>query len=203
MDNVEFKKGTTTIGLTCKDGVVLAAEYRATMGNMIANKEVDKIFRIQDHLGMTTAGAVADAQKLARMMQVETNLWQIERGTPMKVDAAVSLLANILHANKFFPYYVQLLMGGHDANGPKLYSLDAMGSALEEKAVATGSGSPFAYGVIEDKYSENKSLEDNVRIAVHALKAAMERDAMSGNGMNIVTITKEGYLKIDPAEYLK
>jgi len=203
MDKAEFKKGTTTIGLVSKDGVVLAAETRATMGNLIANKDVEKIFRIQDHLGMTTAGGVADAQKLARLMQVETNLWQIERGTPMKIDAAVSLLANVLHGNKYFPFYVQLLMGGYDVNGPKLYSLDALGSALQEKAVATGSGSPFAYGVIEDKYSENKGIEDNVRVAVHALKAAMERDSFSGNGMNIVTITSEGYLKIDPAEYLK
>ncbi len=203
MDKAEFKKGTTTIGLKCKDGIVLAAETRATMGNLIANKDVEKIFRIQEHLGMTTAGGVADAQKLTRIMQVETSLWQIERGNPMKVDSAVSLLANILHGNRYFPYYVQLLVGGYDTNGPKLYSLDALGSALEENAVATGSGSPFAYGVIEDKYSKNKKLEDNVRIAVHALRAAMERDSFSGNGMNIVTITRDGYLKIDPAEYLK
>jgi proteasome beta subunit len=203
MDNVEFKKGTTTIGLLCKDGIVLAAETRATMGNMIANKDVEKIFRIQDHLGMTIAGAVADAQKLARFMQVETSLWQIERGTPMKTESAVTLLSNILHSNKYFPYYVQLLMGGYDATGPRLYSLDALGSMIEEKAVSTGSGSPFAYGVIEDKFSENKSIEDNIRVAVHALKAAMERDSFSGNAMNIVTITKDGFLKINPADYLK
>jgi proteasome beta subunit len=203
MDNDEFKKGTTTIGLLCKDGIVLAAETRATMGNMIANKDVDKIFRIQSHLGMTIAGAVADAQKLARYLQVETSLWQIERGTPMKTESAVTLLSNILHSNKYYPYYVQLLMGGYDATGPRLYSLDALGSMIEEKSVSTGSGSPFAYGVIEDKFSENKGIEDNIRVAVHALKAAMERDSFSGNGMNIVTITKDGFQKINPADYLK
>lgn len=201
MDKVESKKGTTTIGLLCKDGVVLAAETRATMGNMIANKEVEKIFKIQPHIGMTTAGGVADAQKLVRVMRVETNLWQIERNKPMKVDAAVTLLSNILHGSKWFPYYVQLLMGGYD-DEPKLYSLDALGSALEEKLVSTGSGSPFAYGVLEDKYSEKKSIEANVELAVHALKAALERDAMSGNNMNIVTITREGYTKVDPTKYL-
>jgi proteasome beta subunit len=173
------------------------------MGNLIANKDVEKVFRIQSHLGITTAGGVADAQKLVRMMQVETSLWQIERNTPMKTDAAVSLLSNILHGNKYFPYYVQLIVGGYDINGPKIYSLDALGSALEETAVATGSGSPFAYGVIENKYNQNKSTEDNVRIAIQALKAAMERDSFSGNGMNIITITKDGYKKINIAKYLK
>ncbi|MCD6523085.1 MAG: archaeal proteasome endopeptidase complex subunit beta [Candidatus Diapherotrites archaeon] len=194
--SAETKKGTTTIGLLCSDGVVLAAETRATMGNLIANKHVEKVFKIQDHIGLTTAGAVADAQKLVRIMQVETNLYQIERKGPIEVEAAVTLLSNILHANKFFPYYVQLLMGGYDTK-PRLYSLDAIGSSLPEKVVATGSGSPFAYGVLEQSYKENKSVKENVKVAVHALKAAMERDAMSGNGMNVVTITKEGYKKVD------
>lgn len=197
----EVKKGTTTIGLVAKDGVVLAAESRATMGNLIANKDVEKIFKVQDHIGMTTAGGVADAQTLLRYMQVETNLYQIERDRPIKVKAAVTLLSNILHQNKYFPYWVQLLVGGYD-DGPKLYSLDALGSMIEEKMTSTGSGSPFAYGVIEDKYKENKSVKDNVKIALEALKAAMARDAMSGNHMNVVKITEKGYEKLDASKYI-
>ena len=201
MDEREIKRGTTTLGLLCKDGVVLASESRATMGYLIANKEVEKIFKIQDHIAMTTAGGVADAQKLVRVMRVETSLYQIERGTPMKVDAAVTLLSNILHGNKYFPYYVQLLMGGYDEK-PKLYSLDALGSALEEKVVATGSGSPIAYGVLEDKYKENETVEKNLTLAARALKAAIARDAMSGNSIHLVTITKDGYTKVDTSKYL-
>lgn len=198
----ETRKGTTTIGLLGKDGVVLASETRATMGTMIANKEVQKIFRIQNHMGMTTAGSVADAQRLVRILQVETNLYQIERKEPIKIEAAATLLANILQESKWFPFWVQLLLGGYDTK-PRLYSLDAIGSVIEEKVVSTGSGSPFAYGVLENKYEENATTEENVKLAVEALKAAMERDAMSGNGINVVKITKKGYEKVDVSKYLK
>jgi proteasome beta subunit len=200
--NEEAKKGTTTIGLLSDDGIVLASETRATMGYMVANKEVEKIYKIQDHVGITTAGGVADAQALVRIMQVETNIYQIERQQPIKVEAAATLLSNILHGNKWFPYYVQLLIGGYDSQ-PRLYSLDALGSVIEEKMVSTGSGSPFAYGVLENKYKKTNKVEENVKLAVEALHSAIERDAMSGNGMNVVTITKKGYKKHDVSDYLK
>jgi proteasome beta subunit len=196
----ERKKGTTTIGLLGIDGVVLASEKRATMGYLIANKDVEKILEIQKHLAMTTAGSVADAQMLARVLKVETALYQIERERIMNVDAAVTLLANILHSYKFYPYYVQLLVGGYDTQ-PRLFSLDAIGSVLPEKFVSTGSGSPIAYGVLEDKYKEEKTTQENVPIAVRALKSAMERDAMSGNGIDVVTITKDkGFERLDASK---
>ncbi|MBN3037336.1 MAG: archaeal proteasome endopeptidase complex subunit beta [Candidatus Diapherotrites archaeon] len=202
MESEDYKKGTTTIGILARDGVVLAAERRATMGYLIANKDVDKVLKIQDHLAITTAGSVADAQKLARIMRVESSLYQIERNSPMKVDAAATLLSNILHGNRFYPYYVQLLLGGYDEK-PRLYSLDALGSVLEEKVVSTGSGSPIAYGVLENKFKENASVEDNLRLAAEALQSSMQRDAMSGNGIMLVKITKDGYEKIDETPYLK
>lgn len=201
MEN-EIRKGTTTIGLLGKDSVVLASETRATMGNMIANKDIEKIFKIQDHIGLTTAGSVADAQTLVRVLQVETNLYQIERERPIKVEATATLLANILQQNRWFPYWVQLLIGGYDSK-PRLYSIDAIGSVVEEKVASTGSGSPFAYGVLENKFQENAGVEENLKLAVDALRAAMERDAMSGNGINLVKITKDGYNKTDSSKYLK
>ncbi len=185
------RKGTTTIGLLAKDGVVLASERRATMGYLVANKETQKVFQIQPYMWLTTAGSVADAQVLVRMMKVQTNLYQLDRGVPMSVSAAATLLSNILHENKIVPYYVQLLLGGYDES-PRLYSLDALGSVLPEKMVATGSGSPIAYGVLEEYYKEGKSIDENVKIAVKALKAAMQRDVMSGNGVDVVTITEKG-----------
>ncbi len=202
MDKENTKHGTTTVGLLCKNGVILGSETRATMGNLIANKEVKKILPIQDHIWITTAGSVADAQKLVRMMQVETNLYQIERDRNINVEASTSLLSNILHGNKYFPYWVQLLVGGYDTK-PRLYSLDAVGSVLEEKVVATGSGSPFAYGVLENLYSEGKTIEEMIPVAAKAVKAAVSRDAFSGNHINLVTITKDGYKEIDASEYLK
>lgn len=201
MDKENAKHGTTTVGLLCTDGVILGSETRATMGNLIANKDVRKILPIQDHIWITTAGGVADAQKLVRMMQVETNLYQIERDKTIKVDAAVSLLSNILHGNKWYPYWVQLIVGGFDGK-PRLFSLDAMGSALEEKVVATGSGSPFAYGILEDQYSEGKTVEEMLPVAAKAIKAAIARDAFSGNNINLVTITQSGFREVDPTKYL-
>jgi len=195
------KHGTTTVGLLCKDGVILGSETRATMGNLIANKDVKKIFPLQDHIWMTTAGGVADAQRLVRLMQVETNLYQIERDRKITVDATASLLANVLHDNRWFPFWVQLLIGGYDSK-PRLYSLDALGSVLEEKVVSTGSGSPFAYGLLEGAYKEDKTIEENLPIAARAVKAAISRDAFSGNNINLVAINAKGYRELDAAKYL-
>lgn len=201
MDKENAKHGTTTVGLLCSDGVILGSESRATMGNLIANTDVKKILPIQDHIWMTTAGSVADAQKLARILQVETNLYQIERERRIKVEAAASLLSNILHSSKWFPYWVQLLVGGYDS-APRLYSLDALGSILEEKVVSTGSGSPFAYGLLEQEYREGKSVKEMLPVAAKAIKSAIARDTYSGNNVNLITITKDGYKEIDGKKYL-
>jgi len=189
-----YKKGTTTIGLVFKDGVVLATERRATMGNMIASKKAKKVYQIADRIGMTIAGGVGDAQQLARMMQVECNLYQIRRGRPMTVGAAASLLSNVLNQNRMYPYYVQLLVGGIDKTGPSVYSVDAVGGASkEDDIVSTGSGSPFAYGVLEDRYSDDMSEQQCIELAIRALRAAMRRDSASGEDINVVVITKDKY----------
>ncbi len=186
--------GTPTVGIVFKDGVVLATERRATMGNMIASKKAKKVYQIADRIGMTTAGGVGDAQQLARLMQVECSLYEIRRGRPMTVGAAATLLSNVLNQNRMYPFYVQLLVGGFDKNGASVYSVDALGGAsLEEDIVATGSGSPFAYGVLEDRFTKDMSEEEAVDIAKRALKSAMRRDSASGESICIVVITKEEY----------
>ncbi|HIP62532.1 MAG TPA: proteasome subunit beta, partial [Archaeoglobus profundus] len=145
----EIYKGTTTVGLICKDGVVLATERRATMGNYIASKSAKKIFRIADRVAMTTAGAVGDAQFLARLISIEAKLYEIRKEEEPTIRAIATLLSNILNSVRFFPYFVQLLVGGVDKRGPSIYSIDLIGGAIEEKdIVATGSGSPTAYGVL-------------------------------------------------------
>jgi len=195
----EGKKGTTTIGLLCSDGVVLASEKRASMGGLVANKEADKVLKIQDHLGLTIAGSVGDAQTLVRVMKAQSSLYEIQRGRKITVEGAGTLLANILQGSKYFPYWIQILMGGYDTK-PRLYSLDLTGSLMEEKFVSTGSGSPIAYGVLEEKFKENKTVKENLPIAVKALKSAMERDIYSGNGFNVVVIDKKGFRKLSDKE---
>jgi proteasome beta subunit len=190
----ESMKGTTTIGIVFKDGVILATEKRATMGYMIASKKAKKVYKVAERIGMTTAGGVGDAQQLARILTVECNLYQIRRSRSITVGASATLLSNYLNQNRYFPYYVQLLVGGIDETGPSVYSVDAMGGATkEEEIVATGSGSPMAYGVLEDRYRPNMTEDEAIDIAVRALKSAMKRDAGSGEGIHVVVITKDRY----------
>src|SRR3990172_7709974 len=200
MDDMQYK-GTTTIGLVCDKGVVLASEKRATMGHFIASKDAKKVYQIDDLVAMTTAGSVGDAQRLVKWMQVESRLYKMRREESMTVKGIVSLLANILSGNRYYPYFVQLLVGGFDKNGPSVYSLDAIGGIIEEKkAVSTGSGSPMAYGVLEDRYVENMPIDDGVELAVRALHNAMKRDSASGDGIEVIKITSDGYIKIDDTE---
>ncbi len=197
-------KGTTTVGLIFKDGVVLATDKRATMGYFIASKNAKKVYQISDRIGMTTAGGVGDAQQLVRVMTVECNLYNIRRGKSITVGAASTLLSNILNNNRYFPYYVQLLVGGMDETGPHLFSVDAMGGATkEDDVVATGSGSPTAYGILEDRYKPGMNEEDAVSLGVRAVRAAMKRDVATGEGVSAVVITKDSYREIPEEELQK
>lgn len=198
MVNDKELKGTTTVGLVCKDGVILATESRATMGFFIASKDAKKVYQIDDRVGMTTAGSVGDAQRLVKIIEVECKLFKMRREENMTIKGVSTLLSNILSGNRYFPYMVQLIVGGMDKKGPGLYSLDALGGQLEEtKAVATGSGSPIAYGILEDRYQEDMSVEDGLTLAVRALHNVMKRDAASGNGIKAVKITEEGYFPVE------
>ncbi len=193
-ENHDVKTGTTTVGIVFDNGVVLATERRATMGNLIASKKAKKVHAIADRIGMTIAGGVGDAQQLIRIINVECSLYQIRRGQPISVGAAATVLSNYLNQNRFTPYYVQLIVGGVDSQGPSIYSVDAAGGAtLEENFVSTGSGSYTAYGVLEDRYVPGLAEADAVRLAVRALRAAMLRDSASGEGYNVVIITKDKF----------
>lgn len=193
-ENHDVKSGTTTVGITFKNGVVLATERRATMGTLIASKKAKKVHAITDHIGMTIAGGVGDAQQLVRTLNVECSLYEIRRGQEISVVATATVLSNYLNQNRFTPYYVQLLVGGVDKNGPAIYSVDAAGGAtLEEDFVSTGSGSTTAYGVLEDRFKPDMTENEAVELAVRALRAAMRRDAASGEGYNVVVITREKF----------
>jgi proteasome beta subunit len=197
-------KGTTTVGLVFADGVVLATEQRATMGNFIASKKAKKVYQIADRIGMTTAGGVGDTQQLVRVMTVECSLYTIRRGRPISVGAASTLLSNVLNGNRYYPYYVQLLVGGVDDSGAVIYSVDAMGGATKEDTmVATGSGSPMAYGVLEDRYKAGMNVEDAIKLAVRALRSAIKRDSASGEGMHVVVITRDKYQELTDEEVQK
>ncbi len=194
-------KGTTTVGLVCKDGVVLATEKRATMGNFIASRAAKKIYQIADRIAMTTAGSVGDAQFLARIIKVEASLYEIRRERKPTVKAIATLTSNLLNSYRFFPYLVQLLIGGLDERGASIFSIDPIGGAIEEKdIVATGSGSLTAYGVLEDRFSPEMTAEEAVELAVRAIYSAMKRDSASGDGIDVVRITESEFYQYTPKE---
>jgi proteasome beta subunit len=190
------KTGTTTVGILYKDGAVLAAEKKSTLGYLVASKESEKILPIEEHIALTIAGASGDAQALARYMKAELKLFAIQNQRKISVKGASTLLANILQSGRwtFLPYMVQLIIAGYDSNGPSIFTLDAIGSVEEEKKFfSTGSGSPMALGVLEDNFREGMSVEEASKLAVRAIKAAIERDIGSGGkGIDVAVITKDG-----------
>ena len=203
MKNDQIKKtGTTTVGLVCKDGVILASDRRATMGYYIANKRTPKIHMISDRIGMTIAGGVGDAQTLVRWMQAEIKLYELKHSKKMSVEAASTLLANILSNYKYYPFYVQLLVGGVDENA-RVYSVDVLGGVTEEDITATGSGSPIAMGVLEEMYIKDGTVKENAPIAARAVGAAMKRDAGSGEGVDILIITPHGTEKLTEKDFAR
>lgn len=202
-DSEKPKKGTTTLALVCKDGVVLGAEKRAVMGTHIAHKVTKKLFRIDENLGLSVAGLVGDAQLLARWLAAEAALYRLKRGVPMSVKAASTLMANILSARRYFPYWVQLLVAGIDSEGSSIYSLDPAGGNIQDKYVATGSGLPYVYGVLEDHYKEDLDTDEGTDLAIRALTMALRRDSASGDGLDVVVITKKGYTELSEAEINK
>jgi proteasome beta subunit len=179
--------GTTTVGLVAGDYVVLAADKRATAGFMIASRRVKKIVKLTDYAVMTMAGLVADAQMLADILRSEAKLYELDTGARMSVKGIAVLLSNILFSYKALPFIVQVLVGGYDVK-PRLYLLDLFGSITEEKLAATGSGSPVAYGVLEQHYREDLSLDEAVKIATAAIRASTLRDAASGDGVDIAIV---------------
>ena len=198
-----LKKGTTTVGLVCKDGVVMATEMRATMGNLIGHKTTQKLFKISDNMALTVAGLVGDAQMLARWLSAEVNLYELKTGNQMSLKASSTLMANIMNGRRYMPFWVQLLLGGIDSEGGHVYSLDAAGGSIPDKFQTTGSGSPFVYGVLEDRFKENMSVNEAKVLGVRALVAAMKRDSASGDGISMCVIDSKGYHKVSTEELEK
>ena len=193
MNEKELKKGTTTVGIVCKDGVVVATEHRATMGYLVAHKKTQKLFKIDEHMGLTVAGLVGDAQTLARWLKAEVELYRLKNDKGISIKAGATMMSNILNGRRYSPFWVQLILAGVDGDGGHVYSLDAAGGSIPDDYVTTGSGSPYVYGVLEDHYKKGISTKEGAEIAIRGLAAAIKRDAASGNGIELAIITKKSF----------
>ena len=202
-DEERLLKGTTTIGLVCKDGVVLATERRATAGSFISNKQTQKLFKIDQNIGITIAGLVGDAQVLARYLKAEVSLYRLRRSAPLTAEGAATLLANILSGNRYYPYYAWLILGGVDGRGSHVFSVDPAGGCIEDKYVSVGSGSTIVYGLLEEGYSREMSTSDGIDLALRGLTAAMKRDSASGDGYLVHVISTKEYKELSEDEINK
>jgi len=201
-------KGTTTVGVVFKDGVVIAADKRASAGTFIASKMAKKVHPITDRIIFTISGLVADAQILIKWIRNYVQRISLERERPPLVKEVASLTSVLLHNNfrSLLPFMVHFIIGGIDQFGPHIYFLDHVGSVHEGKYMSTGSGSPVAYGVLESEYRPDLDERSAISLALRALRSAIKRDAATGDGIDLVVIRPEGYRFFKPneiEEYLK
>lgn len=203
MDNNEnvMKTGTTTVGILCKDGIVLAADKRATAGYLIASKKTQKIHKVTDNIAVTMAGTASDAQLLIRYVQSELSLKKIRTGKEATVKEAANLFARLVYSNirkmSLIPGVSHFVMGGKDEGGFFIYEIFPDGTITEiDDFISSGSGSVMVYGVLETLYKKGLSVADGIKLAIQSVNAALQRDIASGDGIDVFTITKEAVKKV-------
>jgi proteasome beta subunit len=170
------------------------------MGYFVAHKRAKKVYKIDDHLAMTIAGGVADAQTVVEMLKANSKIYRYSHEKPMPVGAAARLVGNILFQNRYFPLLLQAIIGGIDNTGAHIFALDPLGSVTEEKYFSTGSGSPIAYGILEADYQEDMKTSNVLPIVLRAVQSAMKRDSASGDNFDVSMITLQGYYELSEEE---
>ncbi len=185
-------QGATTVGLICSDGVVLASEKRVSYGRLVASTRGKKVFKLTDNVGLAFAGLMSDMQALVREVSAYANLFRLEKNRPISTKALSKLISNMLFNRRMMPLLMETVVGGYDSDGPKLYSLDLAGSLIPDDFLAAGSGAQIAIGVLEADYKEGMDCEAGAALAKKAIKSAIARDAISGDGIDILIIRADG-----------
>jgi len=185
-------QGATTIGLICDGGVVLASEKRVTWGNMLTSRGGIKVFKLTPHIGLAFAGLVSDMQAMMREAAAYASLYELDNNKPIGVKAVGKLVSNMLFQRRMYPLLMETLVGGVDEEGPALYSMDPVGSLIPDPFITAGTGAAIAMGVIEAEYKDGMSMEDGEKLALKSIKAAVARDITSGDGIDMLLITKDG-----------
>jgi 20S proteasome, alpha and beta subunits len=182
----------TAIGVKTREGVVLASEKRLTYDGFVLSRSVKKVYAITPHVGVGFAGLMGDVNILKRMLEMEAKYYELQHGREIRVRGLAKVLSVILYSYKLAPMLTEIVVGGYDDNGPQLYILDPVGSLIEEKYAALGSGAQLALGYIEPRYTPGISIEEAEKLVVEAVKTVVERDVLSGDGVDILKITAKG-----------
>jgi len=198
-----MKSGTSILGIVCKDGIVMAADRRATAGNMVMSKSTDKAIKLNDYLVVSGTGTASDIDMLQRVITAELRLKELRSKTRPSVKEAANLIANMAYRNirqpTMIPFIAGTLVAGYNEDGTfELYSIEPAGSTMkvEDYDANFSSGMPFILGLLERQYKKDITVKEAVELAVEALKSSTQRDVGSGNGMDVFTITKDGITKV-------
>ena len=201
MEMEKLKTGTTTIGIACNEGVVLAADRRASAGYMVADKKAQKVFKINEDIAITTAGLVSDIQLLSKIIRAQLKLIEVRNSKKASTKQAANLMAGLVYSNirkmSMFQSMVGFILAGRDSKGFHLYEIGIDGSLTQyDDYCADGSGMMFALGVLEAEYKKDLSISEGVKLAVKTINTAIKRDIATGNGIDVMTITKDGVKKV-------
>ncbi len=184
--------GATAVAVKCKDGVVLGNDRRATWGYTVTNKSTKKLFKITDYIGLAAYGLIGDFQFIVRVIKAQSVLYELDAQDRINTKSVAKLISNMLYSRKMMPLYTNLIIAGVDKDGPKLYTLDALGSLIPEDYGATGSGMLLSMGILEAEYKPDMTMEDGVKLVEKVIRNSIKRDVMSGNGIDLLIITQDG-----------
>lgn len=191
MSYEQYMPGATAVGIAYKDGVILGAERRITLGSFVRSKSGRKVFRVTDTVGAVCAGMVSDMQNLVKEVSVYSKLKELESRKALRPNSVAKLMSTLMFQNRYAPLLTQVILGGVSAK-PIVYVLDPLGSVISDQYATVGTGEEMAIGVVEAGYDSNMAQKDAKDLLVSSIKAAIARDAMSGNGIDILTIDRSG-----------
>ena len=187
----QFMPGATAVGIAYKDGVVLGAEKRITLGSFVRSKSGKKVFKVTDSVGAVCAGMVSDMQNLVREVSVYSKLKELESRKPMRPNSVAKLMSTLMFQNRYAPLLTQVILGGVGQK-PVVYVLDPLGSVISDQYATVGTGEETAIGVVEAGYSTSITQKEARDLLLSSIKAAIARDAMSGNGIDLMTVDRSG-----------
>ncbi|MEM1555571.1 MAG: proteasome subunit beta [Desulfurococcaceae archaeon] len=184
----------TVVGVKGRDFVVIGGEKRLSYNGFILSRMVRKVYPITDHCGVGFAGLFGDINYIVRILKLEARNYALEFGREINPKGLAKVLSVLLYSYKFIPLLTEVVVGGLDRDWkPSLYVLDPVGSLIEEKYVALGSGGRVALGYLEPNYREDISIDNAKKLVTDSIKVAIERDVASGDGVDLLVITRDGY----------
>ncbi len=186
-----YMPGATAVGITFDSGVVFASEKRIAYGNFLVSKNTKKTYTLTDKVGTSVAGLVADMQILVLQIKALAKIRKMELKRDVPQNSIAKMMSNMMYERRFFPLLTQVIVGGV-VGKPSIFTLDPLGSVLPDDYAAVGTGAEMALGVLDHQFKLNLTEKEATELAIKSVKAATMRDSFSGDGIDVLVITKEG-----------